>query len=108
MTAAAAVAAAIAYGSGSSATLGPVNPAAYGPVPAGGVVGGSSSTTGMMPGMGAGAGTSDQDKKKKKGGYKVVRFDKPEPPVDPGRIGPGCAADLEPMPDPNEDDGWWW
>jgi len=104
MTGAAAVAAAIAYGSGSSATLGPVNPAAYGPVPAGGVIGGP--TTGMMPGMGAGAGGSNQNKKKKQGGYTVVHFDKPDPPVDSGRTGPGCVADLEPWPDP-EEDNWW-
>jgi len=106
MTGAAAVAAAIAYGSGSTATLGPINPAAYGPAPVGGQAGGPSTSTGLMPGMGAGAGGSDQDKKKKKGGYTVVHFDKPEPPIDPGRIGPGCAADLPPMPDPEEDD-WW-
>jgi len=109
LSGAAAVAAAIAYGAGSSATLGAINPAAYGLAPAGGVIGGPATpggTTGLMPGMGAGP-VNDKKTSRRKGNYQVARLNMPDDPVGPGLgASAGTAADLEPMPD-LEDDNWW-
>ena len=35
----------------------------------------------------------------------LVHLDMPDGPVDSGRTGAGTVADLEPMPDPEDD--WW-
>ena len=128
LTGAAAVAAALAYGAGSSATLGAINPASFRPAPVGGVIGpsgwadprfaaeageagtpGQSGMTGQMPpGMAGGAGGGDQKRKRRPGGYQVVHLqdtDQATPDAGPGAL-PGSTETLGTAPQPESQD-WW-
>ena len=120
---AAAISAAMALGSGGVGSLsglssvgiappgGLLNPTGWG-ASAGGVPGagaaagapGAAGTTGMVPPMGAGGGSSQGQDGKKRRGFQVIRLDGAPSTVDPGwGLGPGSAATLPPLPEPEEE-----